>query len=153
MKLFCIKNDWAHWGDVLTVGKEYTGQTDIHSYSIVTDNEKYWYYMSLIGDSREWIGKGYKQETLHEVIPGYLQYKEIMEKYTIRVSIPIVKVLCDDKHINTYCTMTKEEILNKWNVELNKKGEIAFTTSVKMLEDYFLTTEQIRDNRLKDLGI
>ena len=153
MKLFCIKNEWSHWGDVLTVGKEYTGQTDIHSYSIVTDNEKYWYYMSLIGDSREWIGKGYKQETLHEVIPGYLQYKEIMEKYTIRVSIPIVKVLCDDKHINTYCTMTKEEILNKWNVELNKKGEIAFTTSVKMLEDYFLTTEQIRDNRLKDLGI
>lgn len=153
MKLLCIKNDWAHWGDVLTEGKEYTCQPDIHSYSIVTDNKNYWYYMSLIGDSREFIGKGYTQETLHEVIPGYLQYREIMNKYTIKVSIPIVNVLCDDKNINTYCSMTKQEILDKWKVELNKKGEIAFTITVRMLEDYFLTTEQIRDNRLKDLGI
>lgn len=153
MKLLCIKKQWAHWGDVLTVDKVYTGYTMEHTYSIVTDNEKYWQYLTLISTSIEWIRKGYRQETLHEVIPGYLQHHEIMEKYTIKVTIPVITVVCDDKQKNTFCLMSKEEILNKWNVELNNRGEIAFTTTVKMLEDYFLTVEQIRDNRLKNLGI
>ncbi len=153
MKLLCIKGEWAHWGDVLTIGKLYTGYTMEHTYSIVTDNEKYWYYNSLFTSSVEWIRKGYTQETLHEVIPGYLQYREVMEKYTIKVVIPVTTVICDDSHTNTFCSMSKEEILNKWNVELNNRGEIAFTTTVKMVENYFLTVEQIRDNKLKDLGI
>jgi hypothetical protein len=153
MKLLCIKEESAYWGSILEIGKFYTGYTMIHTYSIVTNNEKYWHHNQLILSSREWIQKGYKQDTLHEVIPGYLQYREVMEKYTIKVEIPVITVICDDSHTNTYCSMTKEEILNKWNVELNKKGEIAFTTTVKMAEDYFLTVEQIRDNKLKDLGI
>jgi hypothetical protein len=153
MKLLCIKGEWAHWGDVLTIGKTYTGINNEHTYSIVTDNEKYWYYNSLFTSSTEWIRKGYTQETLHEVIPGYLQYNEVMSKYTIKVSIPVIAVICDDKQTNTYCSMTKEEILNKWNVELNNRGKIAFTTTVKLVEDYFLTTEQLRDNKLKELGI
>lgn len=153
MKLLCIKGECNHWGDILTIGKSYTGINNEHTYSIITNNEKYWYYLTLVSNSREWIEKGYKQETLHEVIPGYLQYREIMEKYTIKVSVPVTNILCDDKHINTYCIITKEEILNKWNVELNNKGEIAFTTTIRMLEDYFLTMEQVRDNRLKELGI
>ena len=153
MKLLCIKKIWAHWGDVLNIGKLYNGYSMEHTYSIVTDNEKYWYYNSLFTSSVEWIRKGYTQETLHEVIPGYLQYREVMEKYTIKVVIPVTTVICDDSHTNTFCSMSKEEILNKWNVELNNRGEIAFTTTVKMVENYFLTVEQIRDNKLKDLGI
>jgi hypothetical protein len=153
MKLICIKEHSAHWGSILTIGSKYDSVITQNKYTIVTDNKKYWHYNSLIIESRHWIPKGYTQETLHEVIPGYLAYSEVMRKYTIEVNIPTLRVIGDDKQTYTFSLMTKQEILNKWNVEINKNDEIAFTTTVKMAEDYFLTESQIREIKLNELGI
>jgi hypothetical protein len=154
MKLICIKENYAHWGGIFTVGSKYEGTIIEHYYyTIVTDNEKYWHHNSLSIESRHWISKGYTQETLHEVIPGYLIYSEVMRRYTIKVNIPTLRVTGDDKKIYTFSLMTKQEILNEWNVEVTKQDEIAFTTSVKMTEDYFITESQIRENKLNKLGI
>jgi hypothetical protein len=53
-----------------------------------------------------------------------------MRKYT-EVNIPTLRVIGDDKQTYTFSLMTKQQVLNEWNVEVNENDEIAFTTTVK----------------------
>jgi hypothetical protein len=47
-----------------------------------------------------------------------------MRKYTIEVNIPTL-VIGDDKQTYTFSLMTKQQVLNEWNVEVNENDEIA----------------------------
>lgn len=154
MKATCINLKMAHWGDIFVPGKEYEYTiAEPKKVSIITDNEKYWYYTGLIAGSIDWIRKGYTQETLHKVIPGYLNHNEVMEKYTIKVELPFVNIKGDDNQIYTLCSMSKEEILSNHKVELNDKGGIAFNYTIYLIDEYFDYAQIRRDRKLKELGI
>lgn len=154
MKITCINEKSAHWGEIFVPGKVYDYENiEPKGVSIIIDNEKYWYYNGLISSSINWIRQGYTQETLHEVIPGYIQHGELMSKYTIKVELPFVKIKGDDNQYYSFCTMSKEEILNNYNLELNDRGEIPFNYTNYLIDDYFDYKVKRRDDKLKELGI
>lgn len=155
MKIVCINEKWAHWGTIFKKDKEYSATpVENKKVSIVTDCDKYYHFIS-IGASlevREWIRKGYTEDNLHEVVPGYLKYKEIGDRYTIKVELPFIRVIGDDKSINDFCTLTHQEISSRYNITL-KKGKVPFRYTTYLFEEYFEYKDVIRNNKINELGI
>jgi hypothetical protein len=150
----CINGKCAHWGIIFDEGKEYNFEyMEGKDVSIITDYEKYYHYISISASSIDWIRQGYKQENLHEVIPDFLQHSEIMERYTMKVKLPFIKVKGDDGNSYPLCILTKEEILSLYDIAINKHGKIAFTYSTYLVDEYFEFKEITRDKKLKELGI
>jgi hypothetical protein len=73
-----------------------------------------------------------------------------MRKYTIEVNIPTLRVIGDDKQTYTFSLMTKQQVLNEWNVEVNENDEIYNNCKKGRL---FPTESQIRENKLNEIGI
>jgi hypothetical protein len=155
IKLVCKKAKGAHWGFILEEGKEYEGRIITKSTEIITDVDKYWKYTEKVASSRDWIKKGYTQETLHEVIPEYKTLSEINDLYTKRINMPFIHILCSDNMYNDYCLLTDEELYALGadiNKDGNKKGEPAFSYTVHRVDEYFDYTPIRRDNILSQLG-
>jgi hypothetical protein len=72
-----------------------------------------------------------------------------MRKYTIEVNIPTLRVIGDDKQTYTFSLMTKQQVLNEWNVEVNENDEIYNNCKNGRL---FPTESQIRENK-NEIGI
>jgi hypothetical protein len=156
MKLTCKKLKAAHWGIILEVGKEYEGRIITKSTEIITDFDNYWKYTKKVASSRDWIKKGYTQETLHKVIPGYRTLSEINDLYTKTIDMPFIRILCSDNQYNDYCLLTDEEIYAlsaDINKDGNKTGKPAFQYTVYRVDEYFDYTAIRRDNILIQLGI
>lgn len=155
MKIVCINEKWAHWGIIFKKDKEYsTIPVENKKVSIITDCDKYDHFIS-IGASlevREWIRKGYTEDNLHEVVPGYIKYKEIGDRYTIKVELPFIRVIGDDTSIYHFCALTHQEISSRYNITL-KKGKVPFRYTTYLLEEYFEYKDVIRNNKLNELGI
>lgn len=153
MMIRCTNEKWAHWGTIFEKDKEYNFEyTESKKVRIINNYEKYWYYNGLIAGSRDWIRKGYTQETLHEVIPGYLKHNELQELYTIEVDLPFINVKGDDNANYRLITLTKEEIVSQFNITLNE-DKVPFCYSYYLVEEYFDFAQIRRDNKLKELGI
>ena len=155
IKLVCKKAKGAHWGFILEEGKEYEGRIITKSTEIITDFDNYWKYTEKVASSRNWIKKGYTQETLHEVIPGYKTLSDVNSLYTKRINMPFIHILCSDNMYNDYCLLTDEELYALGadiNKEGNKKGKPAFSYAVHRVDEYFDYTPIRRDNILNQLG-
>jgi len=98
----------------------------------------------MISSSISWVRKGYTQETLKEVIPGYLTMKERDDRYTIGIEITFFCLTTDDGHTAAYCILSKKELLDKY-------GSCKFSTTVYFFEDYFETLEEVRDKKLNEI--
>jgi murein DD-endopeptidase MepM/ murein hydrolase activator NlpD len=80
----------AHWGDILIPDMEYTGEIFFRDTEIITDYINYWKYSDLIIKGAEWHNKGYTENELHEVIPGYMKSSEIKRLYTKTIEMPFL---------------------------------------------------------------
>ena len=157
IKVKCISPMAAWWGEVLVVGEEYT-LFEIKNIltEIITDYDNYWKYTSMIAGSIEWIRKGYTQEQLPEVIPGYLDMKEVHKRYAKKVDMPFGSVKCSDTQINSFCLLTDDEVYELgavMNKDGNGKGRPGFNYTVYMIDDYFDYVQTRRDKKLNELGI
>jgi len=139
MELKCKKNEDVYWGSLLTEGRYYkVVETRKYITTLITDYDNYMKYTKLIAGAIDWIRKGYEQDKLHEVIPGYLTIKERDALYTKEVEILKLIVNTDDGNSGSYCATTKQELLDKY-------GSCKFDTSIYFVEDYFDTTAELRE--------
>lgn len=154
LTLNCTNPMVAHWGDILIPGQEYTGEITYVNTEIVTDYENYWKYVTMMASSVEWIAKGYTQDTLHEVIPGYKN--NIDSLYTKRIDMPFIRVKCSDNKTNQFCLLSTSELFSLgcdyYKVGRNQ-GKPCFRYTVYLVDDYFDYVVTRRDNILNELGI
>lgn len=143
MDVKCIKDKKAHWGSIFTEGKWYIiAKTSTVKRELVLDYEKYYHYTGLIASSITWVRKGYEEKDLPSVIPGYLTYKQVHEKYAKYIEIPSYSIPCDDSgEFYQFCSITKRELIDTY-------GSCKFSTTEKFFEDYFITKEDIRNDKL-----
>lgn len=156
MKLRCIKPMSAYWGDILIVDKEYkVNEIKMVPTEFITDHDNYWKYLTKISSSMEWIRKGYKQETLGEVIPGYLTLSEVNKRYTKKVDMPFAIIECSDNQKKRFCLLSDKEVYALGADVNNNRNEErpAFSYTVYMVDDYFDYVKTRRDNILNKLGI
>ena len=149
LELMCTDMMIAHWGKILIPGQEYIGEIKFVPTEIITDYDNYWHYTGLIADSFPWLRKGYDQETLHEVIPGYKSIKEVNQLYTKRIDMPFVSVVCSDGCTNQFCLLSNDEVIALGSDV--RDGEPCFSYSVYMVDDYFNYSNIRRDNIIDKL--
>jgi hypothetical protein len=143
--LKCFKTKEVYWGVVYEEGKEYVhGPIEERQYTLITNYEKYYEKIALISGSIKQIREGYTEDQLPSVIPGYMSHKDVKRLYTINVMIPMVSILGDDGHNNTYCILTREELIEKY-------GTSKFDSTVNLIEDNFYTKSDLRDNYLNKI--
>jgi hypothetical protein len=157
MELVCIKDMAAYWGSILTSGKSYKVKNQYEkSITFITDYDMYWKYVSMIARSITWIRKGYTQETLHEVMPGYLIHSEVMRLYTKSVMAPHFDFATDDNSTESMCVLSDGELISM-GADIAKggkrKGKASFSYTVHLLDDYFDYQGIRRDNKLNGLGL
>lgn len=144
----------AHWGEILIPGNQYVGEVYFKETQIITDYDNYWKYLTMISSSIEWLRKGYTQENMHEVMPGYKTNREIDSLYTKKVEMPYVKVKCSDGGTNSFCLLTHEE-LYKLGAAKGKGGNSldkpCFCYTVFLADEYFDYTAIRRDNVLNKI--
>ena len=145
MDLLCIKQIEPYWGPAFEKGKWYSNFSERnHPTTLIIDEVNYWKYNKLIiVESRKF--PDYKQEEMWKVIPGYLTHKQIKEKFCkIIQNCPYFDIKGDDNQINSFCTLTKKELLEQY-------GSTKFELSIRLLEDYFISLEDIREDKIKNI--
>ena len=156
LTLTCTKPMVAHWGDILIPDMEYTGEILFRDTEIITDYINYWKYGDLIIKGAEWHNKGYTENELHEVIPGYMKSSEIKRLYTKTIEMPFIRIKCSDTRTNSFCLLSDEEIFrfgaDKY-VEGKNIGKPCFTNTVHRVDDYFDYTPIRRENILNKILI
>lgn len=156
MKLKCIKSMTAHWGSILTEGNEYEVIEFIEKeIEIITNYKEYWKHTYMGASSITWIRKGYTQETLHEVIPGYLKMEEYHALYTKRIKLPFVVFKCDDNSKQSFCLTTHDELINVYGgaEDEKRKGKVSHCYTIYFIDDNFDYVQTRRDKKLNELGI
>jgi hypothetical protein len=152
--LICTQPMVAHWGDILIPGMEYIGEIFYKDTDIITDYVNYWKYHDLVIKGMEWHNKGYTENTLHEVIPGYMKSSDIIRLYTKRVEMPFISVKCSDTQTNSFCLLSDEEIF-RFGADKRPKGRDmgrpCFRYSVHRVDDYFDYVSIRRDNVLNNV--
>jgi hypothetical protein len=152
--LMCVEPMMAHWGHILIVGQEYTGEIVYVNTEIITDYDNYWHYTGLIADSFRWLRKGYDETNLHEVMPGYKTNKEVHDLYTKRIDMPFVRVKCSDGQTNSFCLLSDSELFSLGS-DIGKggrsEGKPCFSYSVNKVDDYFDYASMRRDNVLNKI--
>lgn len=146
----------AHWGEILIVGLEYTGEIITKEASVITDYDNYWKYTSMVSQSITWIRKGYDESNLHEVMPGYIKLSEISRLYSKKIEMPFVNVKCSDGGVKDFCLLTDSELYRlgaSKGKEGKSLGKPCFCYSVNRVDDYFDYSAIRRDRKLSDLGI
>ena len=157
MKLLCIESKYAHWGSILTKDKWYDViEIKDKEVEIITNYDEWYKQIGLISSSITWIRKGYTQENLHKVIPGYMTMSEVSRLYTKKIMMPHVIIKTDDKSTMSLITLSEQEILDLGadvSKASNRKrnGKPAFGYTVYLVDDYFDYLPTRRDNRLKEL--
>jgi len=151
MKLLCNKGMSAHWGTIFEEGKEYD-VIEIYERKVgfITDYKKYFEKISLLARSRDWISKGYTQDNLHEVMPGYMKMEEVNRLYVKEV------IKGDDDQTNSFCLTSYEEFYKMGAVvsearNNNLRGKPAFQYSVRVIDENFDYIQTRRDNILSNL--
>jgi hypothetical protein len=156
MKLLCIEPRAAHWGRILTKGKWYDADICEKEVEIITNYDEWYKQIGLGSQSITWIRKGYTQENLHEVLPGYMTLSEINRLYTKRIMMPHIVVRTDDNNTMSLVTLSIQEILDlgadvSKAPNRKKNGRPAFGYSVYLVDDFFDYLPTRRDNRLNEL--
>lgn len=154
IKLKCIKENSAHWGKILSIGKYYEAIIIQHEYKIITDYDKYYHYIGLLAKCSKFIiSEGYTKYNLQDVVPGYMSRDEIMKRYTLEIKVPMYVILGDDDKTYHYCTLSENEILEFIKSQGNKiEGDkVKFTTSIYLYNEYFLTQIELRRKALLKL--
>ena len=156
MKLLCIEPRAAHWGSILTKGKWYDADICEKEVEVITNYDEWYKQIGLGSQSITWIRKGYTQENLHEVLPGYMTLSEINRLYTKRIMMPHIVVRTDDNNRMSLVTLSIQEILDlgadiSKAPNRKKQGRPAFGYSVYLVDDFFDYLPTRRDNRLNEL--
>jgi hypothetical protein len=154
LTLICKSLMMAHWGEILIPGQEYQGEILFKETQIITDYDKYWYYNGLACNSIDWIRKGYNEDNLHEVIPGYIKNSEIDRLYTKKIEMPFIKVKCSDGQTNSFCLLTDEELYRLGAAKGeggNSLGKPCFCYTVHRVDEYFDYSSIRRDNVLNKI--
>lgn len=157
MKLLCINSRHAHWGSILTEGKWYEVIENVDKeVDIITNYDEWYKQIGLGSQSITWIRKGYTQENLHEVLPGYLPLSEVNRLYTKKVSMPHIIIKTDDLSTISLITLSEKEVFDL-GADIDKApnrkrdGRPAFHYSVYLIDDYFDYLPTRRDNKLNEL--
>jgi hypothetical protein len=146
MKLLCIKRIEPYWGIAFKEGNLYSNFSERNiPTTLIIDDDNYWKYLRLVAKSKDYA-KEYKQEEMWKVIPGYLTLTQIDEQFCKKINASYYDIKGDDNQISSFCTMTKKELLEN-------HGSTKFQLSIRLLEDYFQTIEDIRENKLNILEI
>ncbi len=163
MKLRCIKKKEAYWGDIFIPGDWYDMIETEREVTLITDYDNYYKYVTMISQSILWIRKGYTEENMHEVMPGYITMKEKENRYTIKVKLPYGQLKGVDDHIYSYYLLSDDEIIEKFGLDreiaiskdtkTNSFGRLSFGTTENVIDNFFDYLPTRRDNRLKELGL
>lgn len=157
MKLLCIKSRLAHWGTILTEGNEYEVVEEYQkSVEVITNYDEWYKQLGLASGSITWIRKGYTEDNLHEVIPGYMSMSEMNRLYTKRVLMPHFDIRTDEGKTMTFCILSEDEILSlgadvSKAPNRKKNGRPAFGYSVNLIDEYFNYQPIRRDNKLNNI--
>ena len=159
MRLRCTNGMFAHWGTIFEEGNEYDVIEIVERNVVfITDYKEYWEKISLISGSLTWLRKGYTQDNLHEVIPGYMTAKEVKKLYTKEVMLPHALIKGDDGQTNSFCLTSYEEFYKMGAAVSearndNLRGKPAFEFSVRVIDENFDYVQTRRDKRLSEIGI
>ena len=162
ISLLCTKSYKAYWGDILTKGLYYSGSYFDKKVTIITDYVTYYDKIRLVSMSAFWVKRGYTDQNLLDVLPGFIPYNEIIRLYSKDVFMPYLSIQTKDDIygvIDLY-TMTNDEIISKY--ELDEKcivsydkskyfGNVAFVTTENSIDDYFDYTSIRRENNLNKI--
>lgn len=144
MKLRCIKDRTYHWGLVFTSNNFYeVVSSKMKEISIITDYDKYWYYTELQSEALPFIRKGYKQDNLHEVIPGYISIEEKEKLFSKKIMVKFLQIVGEDGSKEYFCELSKEQLLQLGADQRNNK--ITFEYTNHLVDDYFDYREIKRD--------
>ena len=160
MEIKCIKTMEPYWGITFEEGKYYKIlKIENRNVEVTLDYEKYFHYCSKVASSVDWIRKGYTEENLHEVIPDYMPYKEMRERFVKTISIPYVYIKGDNGDTESFYIMSDEDIMKKYNLDEKsistgrREGRLHFQTTEDAIDEYFEWPEFIREEKLNGLGI
>lgn len=143
MKLLCIKRIEPYWGISFEEGKFYTPlDTVFYKTLLIIDEENYWKYTKLVIESRHY--PEFSQDEMHKVIPGYLTNAQIKQKYCVEFNAEFFNIKGDDGISTSFCISTKKELLEEFN-------SIKFVLSIKLLEDYFVSLCDFREQRINEI--
>ena len=141
----CIEPQFAHWGSIFTPGKEYKFKFTKNKYSLITNEERYFYYIDIVAKSIHYVNEGYTSDKLlKSVIPDYLSYKEINDKYVIEVELDCISTISDDNHNYIFILPNKSELKKRYNTD-----DIEYTHY--FAEDYFDIGSYVREEKFKKL--
>lgn len=128
-----------------------------HNYQVVDinfiidmDSTNYYYRVTVTVKRFHKIGK-FTNTSYIIVNENELKQFE-RDRYTIKVELPFIRVIGDDKSIYYFCTLTHQEISFRYNITL-KKGKVPFRYTTYLFEEYFEYKDVIRNNKLNELGI
>lgn len=150
-KIRCTKTLSYYWGDIFVEGEEYE-LPDIHIQKarLTTNYDEYFKYTSLVAGAVDWIRKGYTQETLPEVIPGYLRRDEIRDLYTTSIDLPMIYLRSkgSQNDVVSFCLLSENEIVKRYGVD-----RVHFDSSITFIDEYFDYKSIRLNNKLNSLGI
>jgi hypothetical protein len=152
MQLRCKKPITYHWGSQYVEGKDYLVIDEVNNnISIITDYHNYYNDCKLIASSGKHL---HLSQDLENLLPGYNQAIENSKckKYESKVTLPFFKIQNEEGRYATFCILTHKEISELYGVELID-GEVSFTTTIDMADEYFDMTQYNRERKLGYLGI
>jgi hypothetical protein len=150
-KIRCTKTLSYYWGEIFVEGEEYeVPEIHIQKTRLTTNYDEYFKYTSLVAGSIDFIRDGYTQETLPQVIPGYLRLDQIRDLYTTSIDLPMITLRSrgSNKDAVSFCLLTQYEIKKKYGID-----KIHFDVSIYFIDEYFDYTIVRRDKKLNSLGI
>lgn len=151
MKIRCNKTLSYYWGDILIEGEEYD-MPEIHIIKarLTTNYDEYFKYTRLVAGAIDYIREGYTQETLPQVIPGYLKLEEIRDLYTTSIDLPMITLRSKEspKDLVSLCLLSEEEIKGKYGID-----KVHFDSTITFIDEYFEYKSVRRHNKLNSLGI
>ena len=154
MDLLCIKSLEPYWGITYQKDKWYPISSILNrKCNLIIDNDNYWKYLKLVAQSKNYTThfgyhKNVPQEEMYTVIDGYLTLSEIKDKYCKVIDLPFVVVVGDGGIMgkNEYCSLKRKDIIDTYKSD-------KFDTTVRFIEDNFITLTEYRENKLNILEI
>jgi hypothetical protein len=145
MDLFCIKENRDRTGKYLTHGKWYpiNSRTNIPTH-LISDPSTYWNQVNMVRQAKDWVAKGYAYDELHKIIPGFKTIQQIDKEFTTYTFMESVVVIGDDGWKYYFIELTRQELVRKY-------GSCEFVEGVDFMEDYFITKENYRDDKINEL--
>lgn len=141
MKLMCIKPYVAHWGSILTSGKEYEfGEKKLKKVQIHTDDEMYYKLIRELVHMGKEIRLKNLDELSDELKDSFQMLNKETDKYVTYIDIDVIETISDDNMSEYFYTQTPSQIIKKYELTdkcLNKSGDISFGHTMHSIDEYF----------------